>query len=176
MSKITNLAEAFVEQLKDIYSAEKQLIKALPKLAKAASNPDLKAGFEEHLEQTKVHAERLETIFQALDEKPTAKKCIAMEGLVSEGAETIEEEAEPAVLDSLLIAAAQRVEHYEIAAYGTVATWAQLLGNEYAAKLLSQTLQEEKDTDEKLSFAAESINDEANESETAEESSTASRK
>jgi ferritin-like metal-binding protein YciE len=169
MSKITNLEEAFIEQLKDIYSAENQLIKALPKMAKAANNPELKNGFEEHLAQTKVHAQRLEQIADGLGEKATGKKCLAMEGLVKEGAETMEEDAVPAVLDSMLIAAAQRVEHYEIAAYGTACKWAELLGNEEAVELLSETLQEEKDTDEKLSAAAEAINSEANDSESEEE-------
>ena len=134
MSKITNLHEVYVEQLKDIYSAESQLIKALPKMAKAATSPELKQGFEEHLEQTKQHAARLEEIFEALDEKPTGKKCKAMAGLIEEGAEAIEEDAEPAAKDSV-IAAAQRVEHYEIAAYGTVKTFAQLLGEDEAMSL-----------------------------------------
>lgn len=169
MPKITTLEDAYIEQLRDIYNAETQLIKALPKMAKAAHNEELKAGFEEHLEQTKVHATRLEEIFEALDEKPTGKKCKAMAGLVEEGAETISEDATPEVKDALLIAAAQRVEHYEIAAYGTVKTFAHLLGHEDAAKLLEETLQEEVDTDEKLTEAAESINVEAK-GEQAEES------
>ena len=172
MSKITNLRDVYVEQLKDLYSAETQLIKALPKMAKAATAPDLKEGFESHLEQTKGHAERLEEIFKALDEKPTGKKCKAMEGLIKEGAEAIEEDATPAAKDALLIAAAQRVEHYEIAGYGTVKTFANLLGEDDAAKLLEETLQEEKDTDVKLTEAAEQINVEANEGEE-EEAETA---
>ena len=169
MSKITNLHDVYVEQLKDLYSAETQLIKALPKMAKAATAPDLAQGFTDHLEQTKGHAQRLEEIFEGLDEKPTGKKCKAMEGLIKEGAEAIEEDASPAAKDSMLIAAAQRVEHYEIAAYGTVSTFAHLLGEEDAAKLLEETLQEEKDTDEKLTTAAEPINAEANEAEEEEE-------
>jgi len=169
MSKITNLHDVYVEQLKDLYSAETQLIKALPKMVKAAHSPELAQGFEEHLEQTKVHAERLEEIFEGLDEKPTGKKCKAMEGLIKEGAETIHEDASPAAKDALLIAAAQRVEHYEIAGYGSVKTYARLLGEEDAAKLLEETLQEEKDTDEKLTSAAEQINAEANEGEEEEE-------
>ena len=163
MSKITNLHDVYVDQLKDLYSAETQLIKALPKMAKAATAPDLAQGFTDHLEQTKGHAERLEEIFEGLDEKPTGKKCKAMEGLIKEGAEAIGEDASPAAKDALLIAAAQRVEHYEIAGYGSVKTFAHLLGEEDAAKLLEETLQEEKDTDEKLTAAAEQINAEANE-------------
>ena len=161
MSKITNLRDVYVEQLKDLYSAETQLIKALPKMAKAASSPELAQGFEEHLEQTKGHANRLEQIFKKLEEKPTGKKCKAMEGLIKEGAETIEEDASDAARDALLIAAAQRVEHYEIAGYGSVKTYADLLGEDEAVGLLAETLQEEKDTDEKLTEAAESINAEA---------------
>jgi ferritin-like metal-binding protein YciE len=161
MPKINTLHDVYVDQLKDLYSAETQLIKALPKMAKAATAPDLAQGFEEHLEQTKGHAERLERIFKALDEKPTGKKCKAMEGLIKEGAEAIGEDATPAAKDALLIAAAQRVEHYEIAGYGCVKTYANLMGEGEAAKLLEQTLQEEVETDEKLTEAAESINVEA---------------
>jgi ferritin-like metal-binding protein YciE len=161
MSKITNLRDVYVEQLKDLYSAETQLLKALPKMAKAASSPELAQGFEEHLEQTKGHANRLEQIFEKLDEKPTGKKCKAMEGLIKEGAETIGEDASDAAKDAMLIAAAQRVEHYEIAGYGSVKTYADLLGEDEAVKLLSETLQEEKDTDEKLTEAAEAINADA---------------
>jgi len=165
MTKINTLHDVYVEQLKDLYSAENQLIKALPKMAKAATAPDLAQGFTDHLEQTKGHAARLEEIFRALDEKPTGKKCKAMEGLVEEGAETISEKASPAAKDAMLIAAAQRVEHYEIAGYGSVKTYAHLLGEEDAAKLLEQTLQEEVETDEKLTEAAESINVKAQEGE-----------
>lgn len=165
MSKITNLKDVYIEQLKDLHSAETQLIKALPKMAKAASSPDLAQGFEEHLEQTKEHAARLEKILGKLDEKPTGKKCKAMEGLVKEGAEAIEEDGSAAAKDALLIAAAQRVEHYEIAGYGSVKTYARLLGEDDAASLLEQTLQEEIETDEKLTEAAESINVEAEQSE-----------
>ncbi|HEX4141724.1 MAG TPA: ferritin-like domain-containing protein [Candidatus Methylacidiphilales bacterium] len=158
MAKITNLRDVFVEQLKDLYNAEQQLVKALPKMAKAATSADLAQGFEEHLEQTKGHVNRLEEIFKKLDQKPSGKKCKAMEGLIKEGAETIGEDATDAAKDALLIAAAQRVEHYEIAGYGTVKTYADLLGEDEAAELLAETLQEEKDTDEKLTEAAESIN------------------
>jgi ferritin-like metal-binding protein YciE len=163
MPKISTLEDAYVEQLRDLYNAETQLVKALPKMAKAAHSDELKNGFLEHLEQTKGHVSRLEQIFEDLDEKPTGKKCKAMAGLVEEGAETISEDAAPAVKDSLLIAAAQRVEHYEIAGYGTVKTFAQLLGHDEAAKLLEETLQEEVDTDGKLTEAAQTINAEANE-------------
>jgi ferritin-like metal-binding protein YciE len=163
MPKISNLHDVYVEQLKDLYSAESQLIKALPKMAKASSSPDLAKGFEEHLEQTKGHAARLEEIFKNLDEKPTGKKCKAMEGLIKEGAEAIEEDASPAAKDAMLIAAAQRVEHYEIAAYGSVKTFAGLLGEDEAAGTLEETLQEEVETDEKLTKASETINAEANE-------------
>ena len=163
MSKITNLRDVFVEQLKDLYNAEQQLVKALPKMAKAATSPDLAQGFEDHLEQTKGHVNRLEEIFKKLEEKPTGKKCKAMEGLIKEGAETIGEDASDAAKDAMLIAAAQRVEHYEIAGYGSVKTYADLLGEDEAAGLLAETLQEEKDTDEKLTEAAETINAEAEE-------------
>ncbi len=163
MPKITTLRDVYVEQLKDLYSAETQLVKALPKMAKAADSPELAQGFTDHLEQTKGHVARLEEIFSGLDEKPTGKTCKAMKGLVEEGAEAIEENATPATKDALLIAAAQRVEHYEIAGYGTVKTYAKLLGEDQAEKLLDQTLQEEVETDEKLTEAAESINVEADE-------------
>jgi ferritin-like metal-binding protein YciE len=132
-------------------------------MAKAAHSEELKNGFLEHLEQTKGHVSRLEQIFEELDEKPSGKKCQAMAGLVEEGAETIDEDAVPAVKDALLIAAAQRVEHYEIAGYGTVKTFAQILGHDEAAKLLEETLQEEVETDEKLTEAAQTIDAEANE-------------
>jgi ferritin-like metal-binding protein YciE len=176
MSKITTLHDVYVEQLKDLYSAEVQLTKALPKMAKAASSPELAQGFEDHLEQTKTHVSRLEEIFKALDEKPTGKTCKAMKGLIEEGSETIEEDASPAAKDAMLIAAAQRVEHYEIAGYGSVKTYANLLEEEDAAKLLEQTLQEEVETDEKLTEVAESINVEVEEGgdEEEEENSTSS--
>jgi ferritin-like metal-binding protein YciE len=144
------LKELFIDELKDLYNAENQLIKALPKMAKAANAEELRSGFEEHLEQTKGHAQRLEQIFQSLGEKPTGKKCKAMEGLVAEGAETIDEDFEGEVADAALIGAARRVEHYEIAAYSTVIKFAELLGEDEAAKLLEQTLEEETETDEKL--------------------------
>jgi ferritin-like metal-binding protein YciE len=161
MPKINTLHDVYIEQLRDLYSAETQLIKALPKMAKAAQDETLKKGFEDHLAQTKGHAQRLEEIFEALDEKPTGKKCKAMAGLVEEGSEAIGEDATPEAKDAMLIAAAQRVEHYEIAGYGTVKTYAKLLGYEEAAETLQETLSEEVETDEKLTEAAESINAEA---------------
>jgi ferritin-like metal-binding protein YciE len=157
------LKELYIDELKDIYSAETQMVKALPKLAKAASSDELRKGFEEHLEQTKGHVERLEKIFQALGESPKGKKCKGMEGLVAEGAEAMEEDFEGSVMDAALIGAAQRVEHYEIAAYGTVCAFAQELGEEDHVSLLTETLEEEKETDEKLSELAQEINTQANE-------------
>lgn len=153
----SDLKELYIDELKDIYSAETQLVKALPKMAKAAASDELRSGFEEHLEQTKGHVSRLEQIFQALDEKPTGKKCMGMEGLIKEGGEAAEEDYEDDAKDAALIGAAQRVEHYEIAAYGTVRAMAEKLGEDAAVKLLSQTLQEEKDTDVKLSGLADEI-------------------
>jgi ferritin-like metal-binding protein YciE len=138
--KMESLHELFVEELKDLYSAENQILKALPKMAKAASSKDLKKGFEEHLQQTKGHVERLEKIFKELDESPKGKKCKGMEGLITEGKELMEEDAEPEALDAGLIAAAQHVEHYEIAGYGCVRTYAQLLGRDRIAQLLQKTL------------------------------------
>jgi ferritin-like metal-binding protein YciE len=152
------LKELYIEELKDIYSAENQLVKALPKMAKASNSDELRAGFEEHLEQTKGHVKRLEQIFSALGEKPTGKKCKGMEGLIEEGSEMMDEDLEDEALDAGLISAAQRVEHYEIAAYGTVHTYANILGEDEAASLLEETLEEEKETDQKLTELAEQIN------------------
>jgi ferritin-like metal-binding protein YciE len=149
------LHDAFEEELRDVLSAEKQLLKALPKMAKAASNEDLKAGFEEHLEQTQTHVERIEKVFKLLDKTPRAKKCKAMEGLLEEGSELLEEDLPPDVMDAMLIAAAQKVEHYEIATYGTLVTWARQIEMEEAASILHETLEEEKDTDLKLTQLAE---------------------
>ena len=154
------LLELFVDELKDIYSAENQLIKALPKMAKAATSEDLRAGFEHHLEQTKEHARRIEEICTELGEKPTGKKCGGMEGLIGEGKEMMDE-FEGDLLDAALISAAQRVEHYEIAAYGTVRTYAELLALDRAVELLEETLEEEKETDQKLTELAATINVEA---------------
>jgi ferritin-like metal-binding protein YciE len=157
------LKQLYVDELKDLYNAENQLVKALPKMAKAASSGELRQGFEEHLEQTKGHVQRLEKIFKSLDESPKGKKCMGMEGLVKEGSEVMQEDFEGALMDAALIGAAQRVEHYEIAAYGTVCEFAQILSESEHASLLKQTLEEEKETDEKLTELAKEVNPQANE-------------
>lgn len=157
-----SLKKLYIDELKDLYNAENQLVKALPKMAKAASATELKQGFEKHLKQTQVHVQRLEEIFQALGESPKGKKCVGMEGLVKEGAEVMEGDFEGAVLDAGLIGAARRVEHYEIAAYEAVAAIANALGETQHASLLEQTLEEETETDEKLTELAEKINAQAN--------------
>lgn len=157
------LRELYVDELKDLYSAENQLVKALPKMAKASANDDLREAFEEHLEQTNEHVSRLEQIFEMLEEKPTGKKCLGMEGLVKEGAETTQEDYEDEVMDAAIIGAAQRVEHYEIAGYGTVRALAELLGETEHISLLEQTLEEEKETDEKLTELAQQITAEVGE-------------
>jgi ferritin-like metal-binding protein YciE len=154
MPKITSLQEVFVDQLKDLYSAETQLIKALPKMAKASSNPDLKKGFLAHLEQTKEHAKRLEKICASIKEKPTGKTCQATVGLVKEGKEAIDEKATPETKDVMLIAAGQRVEHYEMAGYAAACSLAKALDMTSALKLLSMTLSEETATEAKLAKAA----------------------
>ena len=155
--KLGSLQDLYVDEIRDLYNAENQLLKALPKMAKAASHPDLQAAFEEHLEQTKVQVTRLEEICEGLGISPKGKKCKAMEGLVEEGSEFIEASGEPAVKDAALIAAAQKVEHYEMAGYGCARTFAELLGHSEAAELLQTTLDEEGDTDKKLTDLAESI-------------------
>jgi len=159
--EINSLRELYVEQLRDLYDAENQLIKALPKMAKEASSDELRQGIEEHLEQTSGHAERLEQIFEQLGEKAKGKKCKAMQGLLDEGKEVLEEDMEEDTKDAAIIAAAQRVEHYEISGYGTARTYANLLGENEAAGLLEETLNEEKETDQKLTQLAEEINVEA---------------
>ena len=156
-----SLQELYVEQLRDLYSAENQLVKALPKMVKAAQSDALRRGFEQHLAQTKGHVDRLEQIFSAMDESPKGSKCAGMEGLVEEGEEVIREQSGSDALDSGLIASAQRVEHYEIAGYGTVRTFAELLGEQEAVNLLQQTLDEEKETDEKLTELAKQVNAQA---------------
>ena len=173
-----NLKKLYVDELKDLFSAENQLLKALPKMAKAASSDELRSGFEKHLEQTKGHVQRLEEIFESLDESPKGKKCVGMEGLVKEGSEVIEEGFEGAVLDAGLIGAARRVEHYEMAAYGVATEIARVLGQTTHASLLEKTLAEEKQTDEKLADVAREINSQANEegSEKQTDSSAAGRK
>src|ERR1035441_491894 len=163
--KVNRLKHLYLEELKDLYSAENQLVKALPKMAKAASSEELRAGFEGHLDQTKEHVVRLEKIFKALGESPNGKKCKGMEGLIKEGGELIEEDPAPEELDAGLISAAQRVEHYEIAGYGCVSTYAKILGEDQAVSLLRQTLEEEKETDKKLTQLAGQINIEAANSE-----------
>lgn len=160
--QMETLQDLYVEELKDLYSAENQIIKALPKMIKAACSPQLKQSFEMHLEQTREHASRLEQIFDKLGESPRGKKCKGMQGLIEEGKELIEEDPQEDVLDAGLIAAAQRVEHYEIAGYGCARTYAKLLGDDQAARVLQQTLDEEGATDKKLTRLAESsINVEA---------------
>ena len=159
--RMDTLRELYVAELKDLYSAENQITKALPKLAKTATNPKLRQAFEEHLEQTNGHVQRLEQIFEALDEKPTGKTCEGMKGLLKEGDELAREEGDSDVIDAGLISAAQRVEHYEIAAYGSVRTYAELLGEDEAVDLLTQTLEEEKQADQKLTQVAKKINVEA---------------
>jgi len=161
-----SLKDLYVEELKDLYNAENQLLKALPRMARKASSPDLRAAFEEHLGQTERQVNRLEKIFKGLGEKPTGKTCKAMKGLVEEGKEIIEEDGDGAVLDAALIGAAQKVEHYEIASYGTARTFASLLGEEDAVTALQKTLDEEAATDKKLTALAESlVNPEASEAE-----------
>ena len=153
--KLENLHDVLVHELRDLYSAEKQLTKALPKMAKAASNPDLAAGFEKHLEETEQHVNRLESIFEELQVSSRGEKCKGMEGLLKEGSKVLEEDAPEAVTDALLISAAQRVEHYEIAGYGSAISFAELLGQGSIAKMLRETLDEEKATDKKLTEIAE---------------------
>ena len=159
--KLASLHDLFVEELRDLYSAEKQLLKALPKMAKGATSKPLKNGFEKHRKQTEKHVERLEKVFDELEVSPRGKKCQAMEGLIAEGDELLMDDADPDVLDAALIAAAQRVEHYEIAGYGCARTYANLLGHKKAASLLDQTLKEEGATDKQLTKLAEKINVEA---------------
>src|ERR1700737_203156 len=174
--KENRLKHLYVEELKDLYSAENQLVKALPKMAKASTSEELRAGFEEHLDQTKEHVVRLEKIFKALRESPKGKKCKGMEGLIKEGAELIEEDPAPEELDAGLISAAQRVEHYEMAGYGCVSAYAKLLGEDHAMSLLRQTLEEEKETDKKLTQLSGRVNVEAADSEESDEGSGKSRK
>ena len=154
--KLDSLETLFVEELRDLYSAENQLVKALPKMAKRASSEELKEAFEEHLELTREHVERLDEIFENLGKPAKGKTCKAMKGLIEEGSEVLEEHGEASVIDAALIAAAQKVEHYEIAAYGTVRTWAEMLDQDDAVDLLQQTLDEESEADEKLTEIAES--------------------
>ena len=150
------LHDAFIDELRDTYDAEKQLIKALPKMAKAAASDDLRTAFEDHLEETRVQVERLEDVFASLDEKVRGKHCDGIEGIIEEGKSIMEEDFDDATMDACLIAAGQRAEHYEMAAYGTLVAWARAMGHTEAAELLQQTLNEEKAADEKLTALAES--------------------
>ena len=161
--KDNTLRELFIDELRDLYDAENRLVKALPKMAKATNSDELRSGIEHHLEQTKEHVERLKQVFEQLDEKASAKKCAGMVGILQEGEEMLGEDYEGALMDAAIISAAQRVEHYEIAAYGCVHSWAQELGEEDAADLLEKTLNEEKETDAKLTELSEQINASANE-------------
>jgi ferritin-like metal-binding protein YciE len=153
--KIATLEDLLADELKDLYSAENQLIKALPKMAKAAESEDLRTAFEDHLEQTRTHAERIEQICNEMGIKPGGKKCLGMEGLIEEGKELLQEKVEPEPLEAGLIGAAQRVEHYEIAGYGTARAHAQQLGLTKVADILGQTLEEEKQANDKLTQLAE---------------------
>src|SRR4051812_14488661 len=154
---LDSLHDLYVDELKDLYSAENQLLKALPRMAKAATAPELKAAFTEHLEVTRGQVERLEKIFKGLDASPKGKKCKAMEGLIAEGKELMAEDADESVLDAALISAAQKVEHYEMAGYGCARTFARLLGYDDAAALLQETLDEEGEADKKLTELAETV-------------------
>ena len=158
---IQTLDNLLEEELKDLYDAEKQITRALPKLVKAASSPDLKAAFTEHLEQTNGQIARLEQVFELLEVKPASKPCAAMKGLLEEGKEQTEEEAEGSIMDLMLIGAAQKVEHYEISGYGTVRTLAEAIGNQEVADLLRQTEEEEAETDKKLTAIAAQLLEEA---------------
>jgi ferritin-like metal-binding protein YciE len=156
--KLNTLEDLFFHELQDLYDAENQIVKALPKMAKSASSPELKRAFENHAEETKTQIERLTQIFEVLGKSAKGKKCDAMKGLLSEGEHLMGEDVDPEVLDAGLIASAQKVEHYEIAGYGTVRTWAQVLGHIEAAELLNQTLDEESATDTRLTDIARKIN------------------
>lgn len=157
MPKLSSLDDLFVHELQDTYNAENQILKALPKLAKTATNPDLKRAFDEHRQQTEVHVQRIEKVFQLLGRPARGKKCDGMAGLLEEGKKIMEGDAEPEVLDAALIGAAQKVEHYEIASYGCLCTYAEMLGYNQAHDLLGQTLDEEETTDQKLTELAESV-------------------
>jgi ferritin-like metal-binding protein YciE len=162
MAETGTFHDAFIDELRDTYDAEKQLVKALPKMAKAAHSPDLRAAFEAHLQETRAQIERLEQVFETLDEKVRGKHCEGIAGIIEEGQKVMEEEFDEATMDAVLIAGGQRAEHYEMAAYGTLVAWARAMGHTEAADLLQETLDEEKAADEKLSSLAEGgINQEA---------------
>lgn len=171
-----NLEELFVHEVRDLFDAEKQIVKALPKMIKAVESEELQAALEEHLAVTEKHVERLEDVFSHLEMAARGKKCAGMEGLLKEGSSLLEEEAEPAVLDAAVIGAAQKVEHYEICAYGTLIAFAEELGYDEIAELLSQTLDEEKEADDALSEIAESVNKAACACEEEEEAVAVKRK
>jgi ferritin-like metal-binding protein YciE len=175
MAKLTSLDDLLVHELQDIYHAEGQIIKALPKMVKAASHPELQAAFEEHLEQTEGQVERLDQAFKLLGVPAKGQKCEGMAGLIEEGQKMMAEDAEPSVMDAALIAAAQKIEHYEIASYGCVCTYAEMLGYDQVHDLLGQNLEEEELTDEKLTALAETVinldAEVAEDSETEEEAS-----
>ncbi|HXT73716.1 MAG TPA: ferritin-like domain-containing protein [Candidatus Angelobacter sp.] len=162
--KQKTLKELYVDELRDLYDGEQQLVKALPKMAKNSNSSELRSGFVEHLQQTKEHAKRLEQILEGLGEAPKGKKCKGLRGIVAEGAEVLGDDFDGDVKDAALIASAQRVEHYEIAAYGTVHAFAELLGENKASSLLEQTLNEEKETEEKLTQLSKTINPQASRS------------
>jgi len=155
--KLDTLKTLYSNELRDLYNAENQLVKALPKMAKAASSEELQDAFEKHLEQTKTHVERLEEVFEELGEKPKSKTCKAMKGLIEEGSEILHEDGDESVIDAGIIVSAQKVEQYEIAAYGSVRTFAQLLGKDRSADLLQTTLDEESEANELLNKLAEDI-------------------
>lgn len=157
MASLNSIEDLLVQEIKDLYSAENQLLKALPKMAKAATDPDLKAGFEQHLEETKVHVDRLEEVAKLLDATPRGKSCKAMKGLIEEGSEAVSEDGEDAIRDLAIIIAAQKVEHYEIAGYGSARALAEMLGNDEVVDLLQMTLDEEGATDQKLTEVAMAI-------------------
>ena len=162
MAEPGTLHDAFIDELRDAYDAEKQITKALPKMAKAAGSRQLRTAFESHLQETRGQIQRLEEVFASLEEKVRGKHCDGMDGIIEEGKSVMEEDVDESTMDACLIASAQRVEHYEMAAYGTLVAWARAMGHEDAAELLQQTLDEEKVTDEKLSALAESgINQQA---------------
>jgi ferritin-like metal-binding protein YciE len=175
MAKLNSLDDLLVHELQDIYHAEGQIIKALPKMVKAASHPELQAAFEEHLEQTEGQIERLDQAFKLLGVPAKGKKCEGMAGLIEEGQKMMAEDADPSVMDAALIAAAQKIEHYEIASYGCVCTYAEMLGYDQVHDLLGQNMEEEELTDEKLTALAEAVinldAEEAEDSETEEEAS-----
>jgi len=166
---LNELRDLYVHELRDLYNAEKQITKALPKMIKAANHDELRSAFEEHLEVTREQMSRLEQIFEAMGERSAGPKCKGMEGLIEENKEMMEEDAEPSVCDAALIVGAQKVEHYEIAGYGSVRTFAEMLGETQAVRMLERTLQEEEETDRRLTEIAKMINEEAQDSGAQEE-------